>query len=113
MTARDLAAEAMLDEPENRYLCWRQLEDGTYVAVMRLMFTVALCIGVGAYTAYRRRYCYEDLGTALAEYQTLQTGDDEPWGWIARRPETAEDVEAKGQPNYDPSQFWPKRDEEV
>lgn len=110
MTERNHAIERELNHPENRYLCWRQLPDGTYIALTRLAFTVGLCIGVQQYTPYTRRYCFSDLTTATAEYQALLTGDDVPSGWVARRPETAEDREAKSRPNYDPSVFWPKRD---
>ena len=110
MSERNEAIERMLEHPDNRFICWRQLDDGTYVALGRLMFTVGLFIGVQAVAPYTRRYCYSDPTEANAEYLALQTGDDEPSGWIARRPETAEDKEAKSRPGYDPSLFWPKRD---
>lgn len=103
--------EAVLDDPENRFICWRQLDDGTYVALSRLAFTVGLFIGVGPITPFERRYCFQSLGVALAEYNELKTGQDVPSGWVARRPETAEDKAAKAMPNYDVSQFWPKRDD--
>lgn len=107
---RDEDIEQALKEPLNEFLCWRQLDDGTYVALSHLMFTVGLFIGVSATTPYKRRYCFKTLLEARAEYDALKTGDDVPSGWIARRPETPEDIEAKARPNYDPSQFWPKRD---
>lgn len=102
--------EDALSHPDNRYLCWRRLEDGTYIALMRLMTTVALCIGVGPITPYKKRYCFRDITVALGEYNEMKTGDDVPTGWVARRPETPEDIEAKAKPGYDPSQFWPKRE---
>lgn len=111
MSKKDAAIEAALNNPINNFQQWRQLDDGTYVALGRLMFTIGLFIGVGAITPYRRRYCYNDPTEAHAEYRALRTGDDVPSGWIARRPETAEDVDAKSRPNYDPSMFWPKRDD--
>ena len=104
--------EAALTDPENRFMDWRQLDDGTYVALGRLAFTVAIYIGVGPITPYKRRYCFADLATASAEYLDLKTGQDEPSGWLARRPETPEDIEAKSKPNYDASQFWPKREDQ-
>lgn len=107
MTKRDPAIERALNDPDNRYLTWRQLDDGTYVAVGRLAFTVALYIGLSPIT-YNWRYCYDDPTIAYAAYTMLKTGADVPSGWIARRPETAEDREAKSKPGYDPSQFWPK-----
>ncbi|WP_223518433.1 hypothetical protein [Pseudomonas sp. BF-R-21] len=110
MTSRCEATERALNDPENLYLCWRQLDDGTYVALGRLMFTTALFIGV-VRSQYKRRYCFNSAVDAHAEYLWMTTGDDEPTGWIARRPETAEDMAAKAMPNYDPSVFWPKRDD--
>lgn len=110
MAERNEATERVLNDPENLYLCWRQLDDGTYVALGRLMFTTALFIGVVGHQ-YARRYCYTALCDAVDAYNTLTTGDDEPTGWIARRPETAEDKAAKALPGYDPSVFWPKRDD--
>lgn len=111
MSKRDEAIEQALNDPVNNFQCWRQLDDGTYIALGRLMFTMGLFVGVGATTPFKRRYCFQDLNTALAEYAALKTGDDVPSGWIARRPETVEDQAAKAGPNYDPSVFWPKRDE--
>jgi hypothetical protein len=96
--SRCVETEAALNDPENLFICWRQLDDGTYVGVGRLMFTVAVFIGVGPITPYRRRYCFASLLGAMGAYAELQTGDDEPVGWVARRPETAEDVELKSRP---------------
>lgn len=112
MTQRDPEIEAVLDDPENRFWCWRQLDDGTYIALGRLAFTVGLFIGVQPITPYQRRYCYSEPTEAFAEYNLMKTGDDLPSGWIARRPELPEDIEAKSKPNYDASQFWPKRDDQ-
>lgn len=96
---------------EQDFLLARRLDDGTYVGLMPLAFTKAICIGITRTEPFARRYCYDDLRTALDEYHRLVTGDDLPSGWIARRPELPEDVAAKRRPNYDPRQFWPKREE--
>lgn len=104
--------EAALRDPINNFMDWRQLDDGTYIALGRLMFTVGLFIGVGPLTPYKRRYCFKDLHDAAAAFVAMETGDEVPSGWIARRPETQEDIEAKAKPNYDPSQFWPKKDDD-
>lgn len=108
---RDEDIERALENPENLFRCWRRLDDGTYIALGRLMFTVGLYIGVDASAQYERRYCYSDPTEAHVEYIRMKTGDDVPSGWVARRPETAEDKEAKAKPGYDPSVFWPKRDD--
>ena len=108
---RDEDIERELENPDNLFKCWRRLDDGTYVALGRLAFTTGLCIGVQAVTPYKRLYYYSYPTEAHAEYLRLTTGDDVTSGWIARRPETAEDKEAKSRPGYDPSVFWPKRDD--
>lgn len=111
MPDRDAATEEALNDPVNGFWCWRQLADGTYVGLGRLAFTTGLFIGVGPITPFKRRYCFSTWGDATVEYMMLKTGDDVPSGWIARRPETPEDLEAKSRPGYDPSVFWPKRDD--
>jgi hypothetical protein len=98
----------LLDDPFNNFTHWRQLDDGTYIAIGRLMFSVALFIDVQPITPYRKRFCFPSLDLAIAAYTDMQTPDDVPTGWIARRPETQEDVEAKAMPDYDPSVFWPE-----
>lgn len=107
MAERDLRIEAALLDPINNFSVWRQLDDGTYIAVGRLMFTVALFVGVGQISPYEKRYCFPSLALALEAYADMKTPDYVPSGWVARRPETQEDVEAKAMPNYDPSMFWP------
>lgn len=110
MVERNERTERELNAPDNLYITWRQLDDGTYVALGRLAFTTALYIGVDGFS-YERRYCFNDPTIAHAAYTMLKTGEDLPYGWIARRPETEEDREAKAKPGYEPSQFWPKEDE--
>jgi len=62
----------------------RQLEDGTVVGTYELMFTRAIFIDL-TYTGFDKRFCFQDRELALEEIAKLQTGDDEPTGYIARR----------------------------
>jgi len=62
------------------------LSDGTYVGVKRLFASVAICIGIDAFTSYRRRYCYQNLSDCLANYEKLEKFSTIPEGWIATRP---------------------------
>jgi hypothetical protein len=62
----------------------RTLDDGTIVATVDLMFTRAICIDLTR-TGYDKRFCFDDRALADAEFAKLQTGDDEPAGFIARR----------------------------
>jgi len=66
----------------------RQLRDGTWVALLQLMFTTGICVGLDR-AGYARRYCFDDIEKCLTEYQKLQSINDEPKGWIAKRPEEA------------------------
>ena len=64
----------------------RRLEDGTIIGIGRLMFTTAIFVDMNEW-GWTRRFCFDDPALALAEYLRLRTDDDEPAGWIARRPE--------------------------
>lgn len=64
----------------------KRLEDGTYVGLRRLAFTLAICIGVTETDTFKRRYCFSDITLCIDEYVKITTGDDIPEGWIARRP---------------------------
>lgn len=75
---------------EASFIGAKRLPDGTYVGVLRLLFTNAICIGVTPVLAYRKRFCYEDTSACLHEYERLQAFDDEPEGWVARRPQLVE-----------------------
>lgn len=64
----------------------RQLDDGVVVGIGLLLYTTALYVGLSL-DSWQKRYCYDDHRLALAEYQRLRSGEDEPSGWIARRPQ--------------------------
>jgi hypothetical protein len=60
------------------------LQDGTIIGIGDLMFTRAIYIDLDL-NGWGKRFCFEDRDLAVAEYAKLQTGDDEPTGWVARR----------------------------
>lgn len=62
----------------------RELEDGTIVGTIGLMFTTAICIDLDV-CGYDKRFCFESHDTALLEISKLKSGNDEPSGYIARR----------------------------
>ena len=64
----------------------RKLDDGTWVGIVPLMFSVGLCMGLDR-IGWDRRYCYEDRALAVAEIAKLERGDQVPQGWIAKRPQ--------------------------
>jgi hypothetical protein len=83
----------------NNYDCVRVLPDGSIAALSRLMFTTGLFLGVSRW-GYERRYCFESDAAASAALEAAQSQDDEPAGWVARRPERPEDIAAKARPGY-------------
>jgi hypothetical protein len=62
----------------------RLLEDGSIVAIGDLIFTRAIYMDVHP-VGWGRRFCFEDKALADSEFQRLQSEDEEPVGWIARR----------------------------
>ena len=62
----------------------RELDDGTIVGIGDLMFTRAIYMDMHAW-GWGRRFCFKDRALADSEYSKLNSGDDEPTGWIARR----------------------------
>lgn len=71
-------------EAQNYYSDITVLKDGTICAVGELMFTRALYIGLDMY-GWEKRFCFDDRERANVELRKLQTADDEPTGYIARR----------------------------
>lgn len=80
--------EALLDEIKVRgmgaYQVVSYLRDGTIIGIGDLMFTRAIYIDMDL-NGWGKRFCFEDKDRAAEEYMKLQTGDDEPTGWVARR----------------------------
>lgn len=70
---------------EAEYLAAQRLPDGSYAVLVRLMTTTAICLGVDK-VGWARRFCYRDTAECLAAWQALTSRDDQPTGWIAKRP---------------------------
>lgn len=82
-----------MDDPEcqeiqrlGEYLRVRRLPDGSVAALGDLLFTRAIHLRCDLW-GWERRFCFKDRDLAVAQFEALQTEDDEPTGWIARRPE--------------------------
>lgn len=71
--------------PKNGYLAARVLPDGSVAGLQRLMFTTAVCLGCNR-DSWDRRFCFEDLALALLRFYEITSEDDEPAGYVARRP---------------------------
>lgn len=83
MTSEELA-QSLKDE--NDYLDVKVLPDGSIAILMELLFTRAICLGVNRY-GWTNRFCFADKALATQRFSELQSEDDEPQGYIARRPE--------------------------
>lgn len=84
-----------LRTPDYGFVGAKRLDDGTYVGLQRLITTLAICIGIGPYTSYTKRYCFDDISVCLAEYEKIETPDYVPEGWVARRPKVDSDYDFK------------------
>jgi hypothetical protein len=79
------------------YLDVRILPDGSVAAVGNLLTTRALFLGCNAW-GWERRFCFADRELALIRFSELQSENDIPEGFIASRPEMAEEIERKSKP---------------
>lgn len=95
MTNTDKLAEWLA----SNYDTVRQLPDGSFAGLSRLMFTTGVYLGLNRW-GYGNRYCFESPDKAREVFDALQSEDDEPAGWVARRPERPEDIAAKARPGY-------------
>ena len=66
------------------YVQPRQLPNGEWVGVMRMVYTVGLFVGIND-TGYRTRFCYPDpVHAVLASVEWDGTGDP-PGPWIKEK----------------------------
>jgi hypothetical protein len=71
---------------ENGYIAGRVLPDGSIAILHDLITTRSIMLGVNE-SFWSRRFCFKDHERANEEFAKLQSENDEPTGWIARRPE--------------------------
>lgn len=63
---------------ENRFSHMRKLPGGEWCALMRLAYTWSVCMDITPYTAFRYRWCFEDIGEALYFLSTAEDYDEVP-----------------------------------
>lgn len=68
------------------YLAVRLLPDGSIAVLHDLMYTRSIMLDCNAW-GYSRRFCFADRQLANKRFNELQSCDDVPEGFIARRPE--------------------------
>lgn len=81
---------------DNGYLDARVLPDGSIALLMELFTTRAICLGADEICPYTQRFCFKDRELATQRFAELQSEDDIPAGFIARRPE----FDSKGNRTY-------------
>jgi hypothetical protein len=62
----------------------RVLPDGSIACLSSLLTTTGVILGVSRW-GWGRRFCYVSPARAREVFEALQSEDDEPTGWIARR----------------------------
>lgn len=79
-------AAELLEWLRHNYDVVRVLPDGSIAARSRLLFTTAIFLGLDRW-GFGNRFCFESPTLAAQRFNELTSEDDEPAGYIARRPE--------------------------
>ena len=79
-----MSVEQIVEELSQGYLAVRVLPDGSIACLGDLLFTRAIYLGCDR-DGWARRFCFEDRALASKRFYELQSEDDEPKGFIARR----------------------------
>jgi len=66
------------------YIAARVLPDGSVAALLDLAYTRAICLGVTRW-GWENRFCFEDRALADRRFARLESEEDVPVGFIARR----------------------------
>lgn len=77
---------------KSQYLDVRVLPDGSIAALCELITTRSIILGVTR-DSWESRFCFRDRTLASVRFAELQTEDDVPAGFIARRPQLTEDLQ--------------------
>lgn len=50
----------------------RQLEDGNWICLHRLMYTLSVCVGVTPMTTFEYRWCFQDYAEAVGFHREAE-----------------------------------------
>lgn len=82
-----MTAEEILAELKDQYpLGVKILPDGSVACLVDLVTTRSIMLGVDEW-AFTRRFCFTDRWLADLRWEELQSKDDIPAGYTARRPQ--------------------------
>ncbi|WP_151708839.1 hypothetical protein [Acinetobacter brisouii] len=56
----------------------RKLEDGAWIGLLKLAFTLSVCMDIGPITPFAYRWCFKDPREARLFFSTAQAFDDIP-----------------------------------
>lgn len=70
--------------PSMGYMAARVLPDRSVAGMLQLLYTRAICLGCHE-DGWATRFCFEDVPLAHRRFAELQSEDDEPAGYVARR----------------------------
>lgn len=63
---------------ENNFTAFRQLETGEWIGVMRLMFTMSVCMDITPLSPYAYRWCFADAQEAILFFAEAKEFDEVP-----------------------------------
>ena len=63
---------------KNRFEMFRQLETGEWIGLLRLAFTMSVCMDISPDTPYSYRWCFQDANEALYFYENAKEFDEVP-----------------------------------
>ena len=81
---RVMEEEIQKIKEDGGYIDVKVLPDGSIAALGDLLFTRAVHLGCNNF-GWVNRFCFEDRSLADKRYAELQSEDDEPIGYTARR----------------------------
>lgn len=59
-------------------LPYRKLEDGEYIMLVKLAYTMSVCCGVTPLSVFKYRWCFEDESEAFHFFNTCKEFDEVP-----------------------------------
>lgn len=63
---------------ENRFTSFRQLPTGEWIGMLRLMFSMSVCMDITPLSPYTYRWCFADAQEATHFFETAKEFDEVP-----------------------------------
>lgn len=62
----------------NGFIKFKKIEDGTWVGMLKLAFTMSICTDITPVTAFRYRWCFQDPQEAELFFNSIKEYDEVP-----------------------------------